>query len=490
MRKSNSLSCFGKAAGVFIPLVVLALTASAQAGGPGSTAAAGLKVAPGARPGGMGSAFIGLADDMNSLFWNPAGLANLEKPEVTFLHAMYLVDTSEQMIGYAQPFPAIGTFAAALTVLDYGSFDRTGEKPDGLFGGKLGTANPQDLFFTGGWGRAFPPIFGLERVKAGVSMKMTFQQLSGKVYPGFGFTAGALWDTPAENLRLGTVADNLGAASAGGVKALPISWAVGGSYGAQLGERVRMLYSMDMRLSVDTTAGFGIGCEAFAFDLVSVRLGWRGGGAEGGGTFGLGLSQPVEWFNRDILMRLDYNAGSFGILGTSHRFQLTARIGGSPLKNLGTLRLDRGSREPVLTWEGKGQAWYVLMRRSDEDEWRQLTDRPLEENRYALIGIAPGKYRFRVVEVDPYDPGITHGSSSELELVIQPPEQSRELQMEQQPPEGPVAPEVVPAEPMPAPEAPAPAAPAAPELMPAKPAPLPMESSPKATPRPASPEEE
>ncbi len=40
----------------------------------------------GARPLAMGGAFIGLADDANATYWNPAGLALLSKPEATWMH--------------------------------------------------------------------------------------------------------------------------------------------------------------------------------------------------------------------------------------------------------------------------------------------------------------------------------------------------------------------------------------------------------------------
>jgi DNA uptake protein ComE-like DNA-binding protein len=43
-------------------------------------------VAIGARPMGMGGAFVALADDANALDWNPAGLTQLKKLEVTSMH--------------------------------------------------------------------------------------------------------------------------------------------------------------------------------------------------------------------------------------------------------------------------------------------------------------------------------------------------------------------------------------------------------------------
>ena len=390
-----------------------------SAGGPGSTAAAGLKVYPGARPGGMGGAFIGLADDMNSIFWNPAGLAHIDAPEASIFYAPYLVGSSLQMVEYAQPIPLLGTIAASLTLLDYGSDDRTTERPDGLFGDRVGLANPQDIFAIVGWGRDIPPLLGMSHLKAGVSAKMTFQNVAGRTIPGFGTSVGILWDTPVEKLRLGMVADNLGYAAAEGAKTLPIAWAVGASYGAKMGRNVDVVYVFDTKLSVDTTAGMGVGAEALAFNILYVRGGWRGGGAEGGATWGLGVFQPINYSGRQILLRLDYNSMSYGELGISHRVQLSLRMGGAPVTNLGSVRLERSGGEPVLTWKGKSPAFRILYRRSDWDEFRQLTDAPVEDTRYPLTGLEPGEYSFKIIEADPYDPDKEGAESGEIRLKLE-----------------------------------------------------------------------
>ena len=51
----------------------------------GTAAAAFLKIDAGSRPMGMGGAFTGLADDINTLFWNPAGLASIQDQEFSAL---------------------------------------------------------------------------------------------------------------------------------------------------------------------------------------------------------------------------------------------------------------------------------------------------------------------------------------------------------------------------------------------------------------------
>ena len=62
-------------AGVFLGLTVL--PAQSQVSN---------QVHVGARPMGMGETFIGIADDANTLYWNPAGLPQLQRQEFTFMY--------------------------------------------------------------------------------------------------------------------------------------------------------------------------------------------------------------------------------------------------------------------------------------------------------------------------------------------------------------------------------------------------------------------
>jgi len=57
----------------------------------GIAGAATLKIVPSARASAMGDTFTGVADDVNTIFFNPAGLSLLQRPSVSFM--------SKQMIG-------------------------------------------------------------------------------------------------------------------------------------------------------------------------------------------------------------------------------------------------------------------------------------------------------------------------------------------------------------------------------------------------------
>jgi len=312
-----------------IALLLVAAAPAGWAGGPGTTGAASLKVPSGARPAAMGDAFVGLADDANSLFWNPAGLALVEARQVSLMHTQYLVDTSYQFLGYAQPLalPFLkGGMAVAVNTLSYGDMKLTGEDGSGLYGGVTGSQAPREWFVSGGWGSALPPLFGLDRIKGGAAVKMTFQPVSYGSLIGAGASAGALWDAPVPGLRVGTLVDNLGALT-DGTNLLPISWRLGGSWNRGFGA-VEVTGAADGQLSVDIGMRYDAGLEVTAYRILALRAGWRGGEGATGPTFGVGVRDPGGFLPGRARLSLDYALSSYGELGNAHRGQLTVAFGG------------------------------------------------------------------------------------------------------------------------------------------------------------------
>lgn len=90
---------------------------------PLSTLAQSNQVPFGARPAGMGDAFVSLADDGNALFWNPAGLPLLGHHELTSMHAnpLGIPGYKNQTLGYV--FPVSTSLALGGSVFSEGIFD-------------------------------------------------------------------------------------------------------------------------------------------------------------------------------------------------------------------------------------------------------------------------------------------------------------------------------------------------------------------------------
>lgn len=111
---------------VFLSLLLApcaVLMAAAGGGQPGALFTLGAS----ARSVAMGRAFVGVADDASATFWNPAGLAQLDRREATIFMAPLFGPkgggTSLQFVGFALPTPKIGTLGLSIIRLASTGFE-------------------------------------------------------------------------------------------------------------------------------------------------------------------------------------------------------------------------------------------------------------------------------------------------------------------------------------------------------------------------------
>lgn len=139
----------------------------------GEAAGEFLLIAPGARAGGMGEANVAVANDASAAYWNPAGLANLEKREFTFMHANWLPqfnlgDLYYDYASYVHPRPGLGTFGLSVIYLSLGEQVRMSEG-----GVELGRFSSYNLAVAGSYGTKLN-----ERLSIGMSLKYIYLKLA------------------------------------------------------------------------------------------------------------------------------------------------------------------------------------------------------------------------------------------------------------------------------------------------------------------------
>lgn len=104
--------------------------------GYGTTAAEFLLLAPSARGMALGNSFSALVTDISSLHFNPAGLAQMARPELNVSSTSYLADTKYNWVGVALPFGG-GSRAIGFSIGSFGFSDQpvyTNEDPTGTSG--------------------------------------------------------------------------------------------------------------------------------------------------------------------------------------------------------------------------------------------------------------------------------------------------------------------------------------------------------------------
>ena len=112
------------------PVSVLAAASLLAAAGPahaqfklggqraGTSSGAFLKIGVGARAVALGESFVAVANDPSTIYWNPAGLASLQRQEIQLSHADWPADIHYEHAAWVLPSRRIGgSFAFQLGVL-------------------------------------------------------------------------------------------------------------------------------------------------------------------------------------------------------------------------------------------------------------------------------------------------------------------------------------------------------------------------------------
>jgi hypothetical protein len=113
---------------LFIILAFLLLVNVSHAREPyrvGTTTAGFLEIGVGGAGIAMGDAYVASANDMSAIYWNPAGLALMERNEAMFMYQPWVVDVNSMFAGAGLYIPTVGTIAIGLFGLNYGDMDVT-----------------------------------------------------------------------------------------------------------------------------------------------------------------------------------------------------------------------------------------------------------------------------------------------------------------------------------------------------------------------------
>lgn len=256
-----------KAIGVVLALGLLPAAGAGQSFGSsakGTTAAEFLELGVGGRAMGMGGAYTAVADDATSLYWNPAGLTNIEHRAATFMHAAYLQSSFYDYAAYAQNLGHYGAFGASVQYLNAGSIAQT----DANFN-TTGSFTPNDLALSAGYGyklNGLGPL--LDGAALGASVKYIHSAIVNTAQT-LAVDAGALSPEYLDGkLRFGFAMSNLGGTLKYQQTAenLPLTFKVGGLYHVT----PYWLTSLDVGLPRDNGPYFAAGSEY----LFPIRDSW------------------------------------------------------------------------------------------------------------------------------------------------------------------------------------------------------------------------
>ncbi|MBU0507353.1 PorV/PorQ family protein [bacterium] len=170
----------------------------------GTTAAPFLGIAVGARAVGMGGAFTAVANDATALYWNPAGIAGMEKFSANLVHTDWLADLSFDVVGAVLPMGDAGVLGAQITLLSMPDQEitttRQGEQDgNGLY------FSAGSMAIAGTYARAFT-----DRFKLGITAKYVHEWIWHESATGLALDLGSLYTTTFNDMRIGVAITNFG----------------------------------------------------------------------------------------------------------------------------------------------------------------------------------------------------------------------------------------------------------------------------------------
>lgn len=308
----------------------------------GTTSAGFLGIDVGAQAVAMGGAYVAIAQDATAMYWNPAGIARMNKFSTLFHHTRWLADVSINYIGVVLPVPDFGSLGVNIASMTMDDMERTTRaNPDGT----------GEFFSAGSYALGISYARNLtDRFSMGFNVKYIREDIYHSTAQGAAFDVGILFDTEFRGLKLGMSIANYGtkmqmqgkdmlaqididpllAGNNQNINAylktdeydLPLMFRVGAAIDVlQDVENNNLLIAVDALHPNNDSESINIGAE-YAFNRMFFL---RGGyntlfavDSESGMTFGAGLA--VEAANANL--HFDYAYWDFGILNDVQIFTI------------------------------------------------------------------------------------------------------------------------------------------------------------------------
>ncbi|MFQ5866593.1 MAG: PorV/PorQ family protein [bacterium] len=297
----------------------------------GTTGATFLKIEVGARPVAMGGAFVAVADDANTTYWNPAGLAQLEEREITAMHNEWLEDIRYEFLGFVQPIKsergARGFGVGVMCLYTSGLEERTGEtiEPEGTFGA-------YDIAVAGAYAWKVSKV-----VSIGVNVKVIHQKIENEKAWSGAVDIGLLYRPPAPRrgfsrgrFQLGFAVQNIGPE----IKfieesdPLPLNIKAGIAKTFELSSiKSKVTLALDVNAPIDNVPNGHLGAEFVYRKMKDTELAGRIGYKTNtikdlNALSGLSAGVGFVWKR----MAVDYVWVPYGDLGNTHRISLTIKM--------------------------------------------------------------------------------------------------------------------------------------------------------------------
>ena len=258
----------------------------------------------------MGGAYTVLVKNADALLYNPAGLANTERWELSLTHAQLFMDSRYDFLSFAYPIGLRSAAGIAIADLGVSNFDGRD-----AFGTRTNTFGMHNLGIIAGYGRWIMQ----RKLRVGGSAKFLMTSMDDNSAMGFGgVDVGVITKDVFRKFRFGLAVQNLAALDVAGDK-LPMT--IRGSVGFKALRNLYLLADIDL---VGSAFKPKIGAEYKLNRYITLRAGYNTTEITAG--LGLAMERLISSLQGMGHPLLDYSAGMMNPLGNDFaRVSLTLR---------------------------------------------------------------------------------------------------------------------------------------------------------------------
>lgn len=300
-----------------------------------------LKIGVGARANAMGGAFSSMADDLSSIHWNPAGLANLKSMNADFSYTQWFGGFSHNFGALAMPLSE--DFTVAASIVSFTSDDipvTTMYRPDGTGSSYSVNDIAMGVTLSG---------FLTNEFSFGITAKYVQNAFASVSSTGMAFDVGTMYDFGFYGIKLGFSIHNLGtqqayegqdlrttkklydAMHATPLDAtylaypynLPIIFRAGISGDVIKSDVNHLRVAADFNTLTDVPEQFALGAEYVWNDFLAFRAGYVLGHDQLGFSGGVGL----KYFGGGFGGQVDYAITPTTNLGLLNRLSVSLNFG-------------------------------------------------------------------------------------------------------------------------------------------------------------------
>ncbi|MFH0775172.1 MAG: PorV/PorQ family protein [bacterium] len=273
----------------------------------GRTAGSFLKIEQSVRAIGLGGAYVGLADDISCLYWNPAGLSQTEKKEAIFSYNRLGEGIQQGLLAYGPCSLGKGVLGLGINYLTVGGI----EERQGFSLTPEGEVSASDMAISiaysqrnGSW-------------SAGIKAGYIQERLADDTAAGFSIDFGLLHKR--KNLGLGLSLQNIG--SLGGSE-LPETLRLGVSY-----KKGKLTLPCDLEYPFKDDMRLHLGCEYQLTKDMALRTGMMKIGKDKDLNYRLSLGAGLKYKNLQFdYAYLAYNREDIDSLKDTHHLSLSVDL--------------------------------------------------------------------------------------------------------------------------------------------------------------------